>query len=182
MTLPHRPTTPCLLLIVALLVNACGGSGGGSGGSSSPAGGTGGGPTTPPPINLTRVSAASPYTANCQGNDTSGTLYTQAEVEPYAAINPIDPNNIIAVWQQDRWSNGASRGTVTGVSFDRGVTWAPRVIPYSRCGGGEYERASDPWVTFSPNGVAYQMALAVTGTSFTATSINAMLVSRSTDG
>ncbi len=61
-------------------------------------------------------------------------------------------------------------------------------IPFSHCAGGnagnggDYQRATDPWVTFAPDGAAFQMALASSGGSFTAGSANAMLVSRSTDG
>ena len=47
--------------------------------------------------------------------------------------------------------------------------------------GGDYERATDPWVTFAPNGNVYQMALATQGASLAPGSVSAMLVSRSTD-
>jgi hypothetical protein len=42
-----------------------------------------------------------------------------------------------------------------------------------------FERASDPWVTFSPDGTAYQAAL---GFNNVVNSENAIIVSRSTDG
>jgi hypothetical protein len=44
--------------------------------------------------------------------------------------------------------------------------------------GGNYERASDPWVSFGPDGTAYQVALSFNAMDFT----NAVLASRSTDG
>ncbi len=163
----------------ALFISAC--SGGSSDGSSGP------GPAVPPVDTLIRVSGQSPFSANCAGAQ-AGTLYFNAEVEPYVAVNPGSGANLIAVWQQDRWSNGGSQGHVTGVSFDGGLTWAQRTPPLSRCAGGnasnggDYDRATDPWVTFSPNGVAYQMALSFSGASFQPGSANAMLVSRSTDG
>jgi hypothetical protein len=59
---------------------------------------------------------------------------------------------------------------------------------FSRCAGGtpanggDYERASDPWVTFAPDGTAHQIAIAFSGRNFDAGSLNAVLVSRSTDG
>jgi hypothetical protein len=77
---------------------------------------------------------------------------------------------------------------LTGISFDGGVTWEQRSVPFSRCAGGnsanggDYQRATDPWVTFSPDGTAYQIALVTTGASFVAGSANAMSVSRSADG
>lgn len=141
---------------------------------------------TPPP--QYRVSAPSPFAASCDGVAATGTLFTNSEVEPSVAISPVDPNNLIGVWQQDRWSNGGSHGIVTGVSQDGGITWSLHPMPFSRCGGGSsanggnYARATDPWVTFSPNGTAHQFALAFSGATFQAGSANAMLVSRSING
>ena len=31
--------------------------------------------------------------------------------------------------------------------------------------GGDYERATDPWIALAPSGTAYQMALATIGAS-----------------
>jgi len=132
------------------------------------------------------VSGLSPFPAACGG--AVGTSYVNAEVEPHLAVNPANPDHLLATWQQDRWSNGSARGVVSAASFDGGRSWAPRAMPFSQCGGGtpanggNFERATDPWVAFGPDGVAYSMGLATTGGSFTAGSVNAMLVSRSTDG
>jgi hypothetical protein len=134
------------------------------------------------------ASAPTKFADNCNGVPQTGNLFKNSEVEPYIAVNPRFPLNLIGVWQQDRWSNGGSQGLGTGVSFDGGVTWRQSYLPYSRCAGGnaanggDYNRASDPWVSFSPNGVAHQMALSVSGESFTPSGVSAMLVSRSTDG
>jgi hypothetical protein len=53
----------------------------------------------------------------------------------------------------------------------------------SLCSGGRYQRASDPWVDFSPNGTAYFMSL-VTDNDPPSGSFgkNGMVVNRSTDG
>lgn len=126
------------------------------------------------------VSGPTPFAASCGGG--GGINYPGAEVEPHLAVNPGDPNHVIATWQQDRWSNGSARGVVTATSFDGGRSWARRAMPFSQCGGGNFERATDPWVAFGPGGTAYAMGLATTGGSFTPGSVNAMLVSRSTDG
>ena len=133
------------------------------------------------PLQVTQLAAsgASPFPIGC--GDTAGTVYIGAEVEPHVAVNPLDSSNLVGSWQQDRFSNGASRGLVTGVSLDGGATWSPRQIPWSSCSGGEYQRATDPWVTFSPDGTAHQIGLGVSGASFTATGVSAILVSRSTD-
>lgn len=134
-----------------------------------------------------RVSADTPFLAGCSGVS-SGTEYRNAEVEPYVAVNPLNPANWIALWQQDRWNSGGASGIVSAVTLDGGVTWTRSPSPVSRCGGGnlvnggDYARATDPWVTFSMNGIAYQMALAFDGASLRPGSRSAMLVARSGDG
>ncbi len=134
-----------------------------------------------------KASAPSPFADNCNGPQT-GNLFKNSEVEPYISANPRNPLNLVGVWHQDRWSNGGAQGIGTGVSFDGGVTWKQTYLPYSRCAGGtaanggDYNRASDPWVSFSPNGVVHQMALTVSGESFEADGVSAMLATRSTDG
>src|SRR5256885_15415619 len=91
---------------------------------------------------------------------------------------------MIAVWQQDRWSDGGAHGLVAGVTHDGGATWTRTFAHLSECAGGNaanggnYERSSDPWVSFGPTGTAYQISL-----SFDAnTARNGVLVSKSADG
>ena len=170
---------------MSVLLLACSGGGGNNGATTSTGPGT---LPTAPPAAPVLVSSASGFSANCAGVSNPGTLHTSAEVEPHIAINPTNPNNLIGTWQQDRWSNGGAQGIGVGTSFDAGATWVISTLPVSRCGGGnptnggDYERASDPWVTFSPNGVAYQLSLALNGAGFEVGSSTAMLVSRSMDG
>jgi len=91
-----------------------------------------------------------------------GTNYPGSEVEPWLAVNPANPDNLVAAWQQDRWSNGGARGTVVGVSFDGGNTWQIVPIPgVSDCSGGAFQRASDPWLSFDPGGVLHHMSLVI---------------------
>jgi len=144
--------------------------------------------TTPP----VPVSGPTPFAANCNGAPQPGTLYPNAEVEPWVNANPKAPANMIAVWQQDRWSNGGSQGNLTGVTFDAGRSWKRvKPPPFSRCAGGnpanggDYERASDPWVSFGRDGTAYQMALTIDVSTADPNLLNvrdAMLVSTSKDG
>jgi hypothetical protein len=163
---------------------ACGG-GGASPPSAPP-------PPPPPPPPLAsdaefRASGPSPFLPDCDGVVANGTVFVNAEVEPYLAVNPLDSNNLLGVWQQDRWSNGSARGLVSATSFDGGQTWTRQPLPFSRCGGGnvgnggDYARATDPWVTFAPDGTAHAMSLSTNGSSFQPGSANAMLASRSTD-
>jgi hypothetical protein len=137
------------------------------------------------------VSGASPFTADCSSPaEQTGINYPNSEVEPYVAVNPANGANLIGAWQQDRWSNGGSRGNVVGISDDGGTTWTK--VPdtkNSECTGGigvggDYDRASDPWVTISPNGDAYLMSLSTDEdpTSVFGVNPDAMLVSKSTDG
>ena len=179
-----------LWFAMSVLLASC--SGGGGGGTPAPAPPPA--PTPQPPsttITVTAVngliSAPSVFAANC-GVANGGTAYTNADVEPHIAINPANPNNLIASWQQDRWSNGGAQGTTVAATLNGGQTWTLQPVKASICGGGtaanggNFERATDPWVTFSPNGTAYQMSLGFTGASLAAGSSSAMLVYRSTDG
>ena len=107
---------------------------------------------------LVLVSGTSPYTDCTIGGP--GTNYPNAEVEPYVAVNPANTSNIIGVWQQDRWNNGGAHGLVAGFSFDGGATWKETTLPFSACAGGlGYERASDPWISFGPDGKAYTVSI-----------------------
>jgi hypothetical protein len=128
---------------------------------------------------LVQVSAGSPFPSGCGGPaGPNGVGYLDAEVEPQLAINPANPQNLIAVWQQDRWSNGGSRGIVSAASFDAGHSWTRVAVPFTQCAGGAFERGSDPWVTFAPDGSAYQIAL-----TFDESMANrGVLVARSVDG
>ncbi|TXH68378.1 MAG: exo-alpha-sialidase [Lysobacteraceae bacterium] len=134
-----------------------------------------------------QVSGRTPLAPQCDGVAGSGILYDNAEVEPYIAVNPLVPTTMVGVWQQDRWSNGSARALVSATSLDGGRNWTQQALPFSRCGGGNvfnggnFERASDPWVTYSPNGVVHAMSLSTSGGSFQVGSSNAMLVSRSFD-
>ncbi len=133
------------------------------------------------PDRLVRVSGDSPFTS-CVADFPQfqpGTNFPASEVEPWIAVNPLDPDHLIATWQQDRWSNGSARGAGVSVSFDGGESWDSRPMPrLTLCTGGPFLRASDPWVTFGADGSAYHMSLATDGR----TGRNAMVVQKSGDG
>jgi hypothetical protein len=165
------------------LLHSCGGGGGSN--SLTPGGG-------PPPFTAVpqvRVSQPTSLVAGCDGVPVSGTLYNGTAVEPSLAQNPATPSNLIATWQQNRWSNGGSQLIGVAASFDGGNSWSLSSPPvFSRCAGGNsgnagnYARASNAWVSISPNGVAYALALAFTGQTFAAGSSSAMLVAQSLNG
>lgn len=165
---------------LALLLGACGGGGGGGGGAAGP-----------PPfssVTLVRVSQASSFAPGCDGVPASGTLYADTAAEPALAVNPQNPMNLIGGWQQNRWSSGGAQGLGLAASFDGGRTWSPASAAFSRCTGGgsgnagDFARATDVWLTTSPDGVAYALSLSFTGGSLAPGSSSAMLVAESRDG
>jgi hypothetical protein len=120
----------------------------------------------------------------CNGAPQTGVLYRNSETEPYIAVNPTNPQNMIAGWHQDRWSTGAAQGVGAAYTSDGGQNWTFVNIPFTRCSGaepgsaGDFERASDPWISFSPDGTAHYMALVADDS----TNENGMATARSTDG
>jgi hypothetical protein len=175
------------LLVLALA--ACGDGGGGSSCIKIASTRAGGSLFTPaePPNPLVQVSGDSPFARGCGREEACGTVYVGAEVEPHVAINPIDSRNLVGVWQQDRWSNGGAQGLLAAFTSDGGETWNERQVPFSRCSGGnalnggDYARATDPWVTIGADGTVYWMAMTISDLPDNR-EVSAMRVSRSTDG
>jgi hypothetical protein len=132
-----------------------------------------------------QVSGTSPFAECTADSGQTGTNFANTEVEPWVDVNPRNANNIVATWQQDRWSDGGARGLVAGVSKDGGQSWNSVVIPgLSVCSGNSaYLRASDPWLSFAPNGKLYHISLSANG-GITAAGFpnSAILVSKSRDG
>jgi len=172
------------ILLILLVVTGCGGGGGGTGGS----GGGGSEPPPPqePPIVSTptavRLTGPTPFGATCLAVSADAVVYANSEVEPHLAVNPANPNHLVAAWQQDRLSDGGARGLATSVSVDGGATWSrPQPSPFTQCGGGSYARASDPWVAVGSSAVI-QIGIAFTGATHSAGARSTVLVSRSADG
>jgi hypothetical protein len=150
---------------------------------------------------LVQVSGTSPF-AGCTADDVarqSGEVFLNSEVEPWIDVNPTDQDNdgivednIVGMWQQDRWSNGGARGHVAGVSFDGGSNWTQVVLPkVTVCSGGtaanfgNYQRTTDPWVSFGPDGTLHQISLSFNDIAppFDPQDFDhALLASKSTDG
>jgi hypothetical protein len=140
---------------------------------------------------LVPVTGASPFAAACNGAAApQGSVeYRGTEVEPWIDANPTDSTNLAAMWQQDRYSDGGANGLGIGVSRNGGASWTqvpPANLPkFSRCqgaaagGDGDYERASDPWLSFGPDGHLYSASLSFNVSRDLA---NAILVSESLDG
>ena len=127
---------------------------------------------------LQEVSGPSPFATCPAGPTIGGTLFPDSEVEPTVAGNPHTAGSIVGAFQQDRWSNGGARGLVSGSSLTDGASWFESTAQFSSCGGGSYDRASDPWVSVGPDGRAYWSSI-----SFSADSVNsAVEVATSTNG
>jgi Neuraminidase (sialidase) len=129
-----------------------------------------------------QVTGPSPFAIGCAGagHDQSGTLNENGEVEPWVAVDPTAGGNVAGAWQQDRWSDGGSHGLVASTSTDGGNTWGGETFgDFSRCPltahygnpdaqepGKEYDRGSDPWVSWGAGHRLQQIALTVSQPNF----------------
>lgn len=132
------------------------------------------------------ASGLSPFAPGCGGPGEASPgsiLYQNAEVETHIAVNPTDGDNIVAFWQQDRWSDGGAHGNRAAFTTNGGTSWTFSAPAFSRCAGaglgdaGDFERATDPWLSFSPNGRLHAIALVFDNS----TARNAVLASYSID-
>jgi hypothetical protein len=117
---------------------------------------------------------------NCSNQGLAGN-YPNAEVEPWVVVNPLD-SAIVTAWQQDRWGDpneGGGHGLVAWSSATNANSWAP----FTTCSGGtvanngNFDRASDVWLSYGPDGRLYQIALPFDWTI----AENGVTVSTSTD-
>jgi hypothetical protein len=108
--------------------------------------------------------------ANIKVNNDSS---TEAQNEPFVAVNPNNPNHMVV--GANSWQVGNGHYEVFAyVSFDGGRTWASSQ-PYIDRNAGRIN-AADPTVAFGPNGDVYFAFVALTP------SPGAVAVSRSLDG
>ena len=124
------------------------------------------------------ASGPSPFAPGCGGLGEaapSSVNYLDAEVESHVADDPTDEDTLAGAWQQDRWNDGGAHGNVHAYSTDGGETWTASSPLFSRCAGGtatsavqgttgaprpsDYERATDPWVSYGPGGRLHAIAL-----------------------
>jgi len=117
--------------------------------------------------------------------------FPDAEVEPYIAADPTNPLHLVGTFQQDRWNDGGANGLTNVVSHDGGATWALAAgqPAFTLCEGatsgspGFFDRATDPWVSFSADGqVVYSIADAFNANGPAFGGASSIIVSRSTDG
>jgi hypothetical protein len=96
---------------------------------------------------------------------------TQLQNEEQVAVNPLDPDNLVAVWRDFRLGY---RRVGVGYTFDGGVTWHDELLVEP-----DYPRHSDPGVTVDADGNFYIVILAYTGST---AEENGLYVYRSEDG
>jgi len=158
----------CVLGISLMLIVGCGDSDDSDGG---------GGPAqefvAEPPVT---VSGPSPI-AGC--DVPAAEEWENAETEPWIAINPTNPDNLVGIWVQD---GKPRRALVAGVTFDGGLAWESVVIPgLTLCSGGDLPAAADPWLAFATNGDLYAASLVYEERAGEPGS-DGILVSKSSDG
>lgn len=141
-------------------------------------------------VQRTVASGESPFGSGpCNTQPQNGTLYLNSEVEPWIDVDPTsagdaDGPDFIGVYQQDRYETGGARGLAASFSTNGAQDFtqltASQLPKFTQCAGNSlYERASDPWVSFGPNGDAYQVSLSFNDTR---NLDNAVLVSKSATG
>src|SRR6266571_3337276 len=100
---------------------------------------------------LTLASGPSPFAGCTVGGTPSSVLYPNAEEEPWVDVNPTNPNNLIAVWQQDRWSDGGAHGTAYQVSLSFNAANNVNAVLASRSTDGG-DHWSEPWTILRDSG------------------------------
>jgi len=104
------------------------------------------------------VSGSSPFAAGCPGAALDETHVAGDEIEPAVTVNPANPRNIVATWQQDLGLT--ARSDLIGSSLDGGKTWRRSTIPgLTVCTGGTADSASDPWLAAGPDGTIYFLGI-----------------------
>ena len=84
------------------------------------------------------------------------------QIEPSVAVNPHNPKNVVAAYQEGRIADGGDATNGFATSFDAGKTWTYGELPgltTFKTQGGEFERGSDAVVAFGPNNVVYANSL-----------------------
>lgn len=105
----------------------------------------------------------------------------ETQTEPYLAVNPDDPEHLIAGWQETRFTDGGARALGFATSTNGGRSWTEGRVPMlTSVDGGSWAKASDPWPAFGPDGVAYYNSLLISSAGIGG--LNAIGISRSDDG
>lgn len=99
-------------------------------------------------------------------NPVSTVIWVGAAVEPSIAVNPCNPKQIVAAWQQNRISNGGAVFTGIGYSKDGGKTWKQTFAPFPP--NFEIQRQTDTWLSWDVSGEVVYLS----GYCFNTTRVN----------
>jgi hypothetical protein len=118
------------------------------------------------------------------GDDPSALPSNQrAQAEPHIARSLLDPDFLVAVFQEGRFSSGGG-GVDCGysISTNGGLTWTRALIPnLTTASGGTYTRATDPVAAVDLSGNVYLNTLVTTPPDFD-NGVGSVVVSKSTNG
>jgi hypothetical protein len=104
----------------------------------------------------------------------------RAQAEPHIARSQIDPDSLVATFQEGRFTGGGAVDCGYSVTTDGGLSWTRALIPnLTMASGGPYYRATDPVAGVDLNGNIYLGTETATDASFNS---GVIVVSKSTDG
>jgi hypothetical protein len=133
---------------------------------------------------LVQLSGASLYAGSTADHLPPQDILPNSEDENQIAVDPTNPNHLVALWQGDETTVG-NRGQNVGVSFDGGSSWKVAPLPgVTQVSGGPLQSTADPWLAFAPSGDLYASCLSFTSPQnfFGTTVEDNVLVIKSTDG
>ncbi len=104
----------------------------------------------------------------------------RSQAEPHIARSPVDPDFLVAAFQEGRFTDGGAVDCGYSVTHDGGLTWSRELIPLlTTVTGGPYFRATDPVAGIDLDGRIFLNTEGATSSDF---SQGAIVVSRSLDG
>src|SRR3954463_3864219 len=95
-------------------------------------------------------------------SDMQNLVQPDTQAEPSIAVNPANPLNVVAAYQEGRRANGGDATNGYATSFDGGATWMSGELPKLTTQikpQGVFERASDAVAAFGPDNTVYVNSL-----------------------
>ncbi len=103
------------------------------------------------------LQSPNPISRECLLNETfpgfNTTVFYNSAVSPTLAVNPVDEKQMVAVWQQDRFSRGGGALDIAiARTSNRGNTWCLSTFPFQICNEGISARTTNPSISYSVDG------------------------------
>lgn len=103
----------------------------------------------------------------------------RAQAEPHLIRSPVNPDHLLATFQEGRFTTGGAVNCGYGLSTNGGISWTRALIPgLTTNTGGPYLRATDPVAGMDLNGYLYLNTLGALDATFDR---SALVISRSTN-